>query len=305
MKLGKKDGGRYETDYTSLTKGIHVFFPAEFRNDSSLVVGYASRWRKITTYDGETLISKKVIIDDRVRGHLLDSNNYLVILPANSEENVKIMDSLVKAEYKVMESAKNLIIDIRNNGGGTIRAYRSLIPFAYTNPIQQIGGNKLYSKLICDVEEKNLNEYEKENPSDTALIHLKNGWIQEYKMNMSKIEFDPGKLVRFDSIKRYPENVAIIANSGSMSAAEMMIYDYKQSKKVTVFGEHTYGGIDYLDNFYVDLPSMKYEASISSKERKILIGDKKRDYVGIFPDVVIPDSKTDWVKFVQDYYNKK
>ena len=77
---------------------------------------------------------------------------------------------------------------------------------------------------------------------------------------------------------------------------------FKQSKKVTVFGERTMGAIDYLHFYELNTPSKKYSLYAASTKRVIHPGGKKYDGVGIYPDVTIPDSVADWQQFVVDYY---
>ncbi len=90
-----------------------------------------------------------------------------------------------------------------------------------------------------------------------------------------------------------------------MSAAELMIFNFKQSKKVTTFGERTYGAVDNSDFYTVPLTSSRYILYIPSSTTVIPYHEKERfDGIGIFPDVPITGDKTDWIEFVKKYYEK-
>jgi C-terminal processing protease CtpA/Prc len=84
----------------------------------------------------------------------------------------------------------------------------------------------------------------------------------------------------------------------------MMIMDFRQSKKVTVFGQRTAGAIDYLDFYPVDMPSKKYTIYIPGSKRVIPPGGKKYDGVGLDPDIPISDTVPDWIDFIKLFYGQ-
>ncbi len=98
--------------------------------------------------------------------------------------------------------------------------------------------------------------------------------------------------------------MALLINYACQSAAEMMILECKQSKKVTLFGEHTMGAVDGLSYFPIGLPSGKYKLLMATGRRIIPPGGGPIDGVGIYPDVSINDNVADWIAFVKAYYEK-
>ena len=52
-------------------------------------------------------------------------------------EKAKI-DSVLQKNETLIKSSPNLIIDIRNNGGGADRSYEELLPYLYTHPIRVV-----------------------------------------------------------------------------------------------------------------------------------------------------------------------
>jgi hypothetical protein len=300
-QIGKK---KYLVDYNSPHSGARTYFKAIFRNDSLFTTGNSSKWRKLKTYDTPILPSL-ARHSEMASAQLLDNNTFLITIPANSEENTWIVDSIVKANSNVLSHTKTLILDIRNNTGGTIRTYAQLLPYVYTKPIIRIGGYRKYSDYMLLGAEDELKELKINSSHDTAAIAKTKQYISTIKQNIGKWILDAGDTLKLDSIKTHPEHIAIIANYACLSAAEMMIMDFKQSSKVTVFGETTFGGLDYLDNFWLDLPSKKYMLNIASLKRSIPKGQNKLDNIGIKPDVPIDDSVEDWIEFVRNYYHRK
>jgi hypothetical protein len=290
----------YQTNYITI-RGNRIFIESDFRNDYLLTTGAYGKWKKLTQYSYPALPSVPTF-DYKARGKLLDSNNFLITIPGNSDENTALVNEIVRQNRKLIASTPNLIIDIRNNMGGTIATYDSLLPFIYTKPIYQASGHGYYSKAYIENLKNRLTEYVSNKPQDLTTIKELQEEINRREGAKGKTVLNKGYIFKFDSVMTMPKNVALIANYACQSAAEMMILDFKQSSKVTLFGEHTMGVVDYLSNFTVELPSKKYRLMIPASKRVIPNGQFKIDGVGIYPDVPISDSTNDWVNFVQKYY---
>ncbi|MFA6059248.1 MAG: S41 family peptidase [Taibaiella sp.] len=303
IQMKKLSDGIYSTEYYSPFTARHAYIKSKFRNDSIFTTGYTSKWRKLKNYTNPILPSLPRY-NEHVTAALLDNKTFLITIPGNSEENTKAVDSIVKANLQALNNIQTLIVDIRCNLGGTVRTYAPLLPYVYSQPIVRIGGYRLCSQTLFEEEEKDLIDFKTQNSLDTARIAQKEKYVSEIKNNIGKIILDEGSTYTLDSVKINPKNVAIIANYACLSAAEMMILDFKQSNKVMLFGETTYGGLDYLDNFGIELPSKKYTLNIASVKRQIKRHQPLFDNIGIKPDVFISDNNKDWVKFVQKYYSE-
>ncbi len=85
----------------------------------------------------------------------------------------------------------------------------------------------------------------------------------------------------------------------------MLILHFKQSKKVTTFGEATGGAIDHPNNQELFLPQSKHQFWIVAT--KMVINDENPSYdkTGIKPDIEISDDEPDWIDFVKKYYQNK
>jgi hypothetical protein len=303
IKMKKMSDGTYSTDYYGPYTGRRANIKSKFRSNSIFTSGYANKWKKLKTYNQPVLASMPDEIET-VTTTVLDDKTFLITIPGNSEENTKAMDSIVKANRHILNNIQTLIIDIRGNLGGAIRTYAPLLPYVYTQPINRIGGWTKCSPTLIEEEEKDLKEFESEKKPDSTRIAKQQEYVGKIKSNIGKMWSDPGGTYKADSIKINPKNVAIIANYACLSAAEMMILDFKQSSKVTLFGETTYGALDYLDVVRLESPSKKYTLSVATSKRQTSKDQPLYDNRGITPDVFISDSNNDWVKFVQTYYSQ-
>ena len=77
----------------------------------------------------------------------LNETTLFLRIPSFEHTEKKAIDSVINVNKQKLLSTKNLIIDIRNNGGGSDASYNEIIPYLYTNPIRTVGVEFLSTKL--------------------------------------------------------------------------------------------------------------------------------------------------------------
>jgi len=288
-------------DYTDVDFGYRMCMKGAAAEPGVMRFHPYNRWMQLKGYtpDSARLLTG---FDYSASLYRADSNTIVVRIPENNGRNTRIVDSLVQKHHEEIIRTKNLVIDVRYNIGGTVRTYFPLLPYLYTQPIIR-PSDSLYcsEEYITWLQDQiasrrrrhdttNLRQFEK-----TLSIALK---------NKNRYVLIPGDTLRYDSISRYPENVAIVTNYATLSAAEFMLLDCKQSSKVTTFGETTGGAVDYPDFFPLATPSGKYVLYIPATKRALLNGSQPLDATGIRPDVFIPETVPDWIAFISAWYEK-
>ncbi len=242
-----------------------------------------------------------------VATYLSDSTYYLRIPGFSSDQ----AENLVKNHWQDIVSRPNLIIDIRNNGGGQDDYYQSLAKLVYTDPYESKGiewyATKENIKMYEDVLKNNEITGGEEEIQWTKIL------LAEMKKDVGGFVIHPmmGKdkeIVR-DTIYPLPKRVGIIINERNGSSAESFIMSSKQSKKVILFGnKNTAGVLDYSNTIKVDFPSGAYKLTYPMTRSRRL-PENPIDNVGIAPDILIPfpstkqlyDRLDDWVYYVQNY----
>ena len=206
-------------------------------------------------------------------------------------------------------SRPNLIIDIRNNGGGQDNYYQGLAEIIYTNPYESKDVEWYATDgIIAEREELIKNGQIKEGYEEEAKALL-----DEMKKNVGGFVVHPyyggDEIIERDTIYSYPKKVGIIINGNNASSAEQFLLDAKQSTKVVLFGnENTAGILDYSNITPKELPSGKYSLWLPATRSRRL-PDNPIDNIGIAPDVIIPLKPTeqlfnrldDWVYYVKNY----
>ena len=202
-------------------------------------------------------------------------------------------------------NTKNLIIDIRNNGGGSDDVYSNIIPFLYTSPIRKVAVEFLSTKLTS---QKWL-EY-----SQDTVFGSDNKTKKFAKERHELFEKHWGEFVNpwrdkswtknLQVVHKYPKNVGIIINGDVGSAAEEFLMEAKQSFKVKLFGTNTMGALDFSN--VVNVKSLcqdfelRYTSSKSFRHPDFIVDD-----IGLQPDFFIDKEIPDyqWVDYVKKILN--
>ncbi len=234
----------------------------------------------------------------------LDENTLYLRIPDFDHSQKKKIDSILVANHSKIIKTKNLIIDVRNNGGGSDVSYRELIPYLYTNPIRIINVEMYSTPLNNDRMKKFMNDpewpeedkkwaresYEKLENRLGAFVNLDENALGEFKL---------------DRTYEYPKNVGIIINQGNGSTTEQFLLAAKQSKKVKLFGTTTAGILDISNMNFVPSPCNEFQLGYCLS-KSLRIPDMAIDDKGIQPDYYIENeiSKYRWIEHVQTILNQ-
>ncbi len=300
LTLTGQSDGTFLTDYFEEGLGYRIFLKSRFRSDGALMVNAYGKWKKLNAYK-PGLLKQYQPFDYEPAFTRLDSNTLLLKMADFGGYNVKKYDSILDNNKAIIEKANTLIVDVRNNMGGSVRNYTPWLKYICNKDILRASAEQLCSDmLINDLQE------------DTA-YYRKKGDTVRYGRRLKSLRFMEENRGRFvpaagDTFRcsgeKGPLNIAVLTNHATLSAGELLVLDFKQSGRVKVFGEPTGGAVDRLDAFQKDLPSGRYRLFIATSRRVLRKGEKHYDNTGILPDVPIPSSVQDWVAFVKAYYEK-
>ena len=238
---------------------------------------------------------------------LSDSTFYLRI-PSFMDDNAGV---LTRKHWAEISSTPNLIIDIRNNGGGLDEYYLVLSDLLYTQPYESKGVEWYATENNIKMYEDALKNGDIRNGEEGIL--WTNSLLREMKKNTGGFVIHPmmggDDIIKNDTIYPYPKRVGIIINERNASSAEQFLLSAKQSSKVILFGNsNTAGVLDYSNSISENLPSNKFEL-IFPMTRSLRLPDHPIDNIGISPDVNVPYPSTaqlfgrldQWVYFVKTY----
>lgn len=241
----------------------------------------------ITDQIGKALVSSKLLSEKTL---------YLKISTFN-QSNAKNIDSLFKVNKALLNKTPNLILDLRNNGGGADFSYNPIVPYLYTNPYKSIGADLLAT-------DDNINGW----LALTRTEGLPADQITSIHKVVEKMKAHQGELFNFnedqtqslDGISSYPKKVIILINENCGSTTEEFLFLAKQSTKVTLMGNRTAGVLDYANMRGAEFSCMPYMLFwATTRSRRIDIG-LGIDNVGIQPAVFLAKDD-DWIAKAKRY----
>jgi len=220
-------------------------------------------------------------------------------IPSFSSYHKANIDSVIFKNKAEILRTENLIIDLRNNGGGNDNSYDNLMPFLYTNPVSSVGVEYLSTPLnngrMLDFITNSKYGFSEEDKiwAQNSYDHLSTN-LGNF-VNLDSVET---RAITLDSIYKFPSSIGIIINEGNASTTEEFLLAAKQSKKVKLFGTTTMGVLDISNMYFVKSPSGEFELGYCLS-RSLRIPEMTVDDKGIQPDFYIGNDipKYDWIPY--------
>ncbi|PWS31799.1 S41 family peptidase [Pedobacter paludis] len=263
----------------------------------TLDFGIFGKWIKGVNKPKETIANNT---DLSPKFKVLDSQTVLFTMPSfESMSYIKQVDSIVKENESILKNTKHLIIDLRDNGGGSIYVYKSLTPYIYTKPILTVGG------MVLATPDNIKDGYSIKYPeaSDSIQNVLNQNLIELKKHEGELYNLYPVDTIKYESVLKNPERVSFIVNKNTASAAELFLLEAKQSSKSKIFGSNSSGMVDYGEVVVAKLPCVFYMLVYPAGKSLYSIKNPL-DNIGIKPDVEISTKVENWVDYVRKYKEK-
>ncbi len=222
----------------------------------------------------------------------LNENCYYIKLTNFFDEGD--ISSIVAHAANDITRTENLIIDVRNNCGGSDTVFLPLLKFLLAEddilcgkPIFPAEDETLYSERNTDGRIEIYREHLESAASDEVRKYFI-GQIEELKRNKGK-GFLPAKPDGFlfpARGTRCPEKVVLLTDCSCASSAESFVEIASRLQKVTVIGRPTMGINDYSNLMRFDFG--EYVLHYPTSRSKAIDSGKGTRGKGLAPDVYVP-----------------
>jgi C-terminal processing protease CtpA/Prc len=225
--------------------------------------------------------------------------NYMRI-PTFSGNWIAKLDSFYRVNHPKIISKQNLIIDVRNNGGGSDAAAFQLLDYIYSKPF-------FSDQVDLYVTKENIRksiEWYEENKSDT--INFDKEFMSEILAEIERMKTAPlGSFIsRFerqeivlDSVSKLPSKIYILQNRYCASTCESLLFWAKESDKVIRLGENSGGYVGYGEISNVKTPIYNFDLGCTMTR---FVNQRSYEQTGIPPDIYL-DYQSDWLEQVKKY----
>ena len=280
-----------EKEFVLLYHSSHMLLCANIKpKEGELISGFVKNGKEIGNKTNNNFEAK-----------LLNEKTLYFNIPSFTWEARPKIDSLFNIQKDNLSKSSNLILDLRNNGGGSDDAYYVISPYLYTQPIKGIGVDVWASNDNIEGWELVLKDPNIPSESRTQIQKLIDKMKLQENQNVNIVEdwtdssYTP---------LLFPKNVVILINKGCASSTEQFLLEAIQSKKVTLMGQNTSGSLDYSnlrESNFCEMPYTLYTPT--TRSRRIDIGEGI-DGIGIKPTIYLTEQQ-DWIQEALKFLNNK
>lgn len=250
--------------------------------------------------EGSPQSSTEFVSEAGVASKVLSAKTLYIKISTFNQNNAGNIDSLFKVNHANLNTLPNLILDLRNNGGGADFSYKPIVPYLYTNMFRNIGADVLSTDANI-AGWSDIATTEGIPPDQKVFISEVTKKMEQHKGKL--VSFSDDRTITLDSVASYPKKIIILINQNCGSTTEEFLLLAKQSSKVTLMGEHTAGVLDYANMRGADFSCMPYMLYWATSRSRRIDQGMAIDNIGIMPDKVLKGVQN-WIDEAKEYAEK-
>lgn len=296
MELEEKNPGQFEVLFYMRDHSLRLS-TAKVAGNVLEIEGLSSFTKTFPQASVQSVISERISTEAELQW--INPNTFYLRLPTFNHHVKENLDSILLANHDRLITTPNLIIDVRNNGGGSDITYADVIQYLYTHPINMVNNSILSTPDNIAKFEAILNDPQYPKQSKTYIRKL----VNELKAHPNTFYRKKDNTLKLKKTLANPKQIVVLINGGCASSCEEFVLAAKQSKKVTLMGDNTMGVLDYANIHTLDLPCVKWGLQYATS-RTNRLPHYPIDNIGIKPAIKIP-KEVNWIEFAIEYFNSK
>jgi hypothetical protein len=245
---------------------------------------------------GETTAASTKSSNELIQFRLLDSSTVYLSITSFDAVILSKLDSAYKVIIPQIKKYPKLIIDVRNNGGGSDAGYMALMPLLYTDPFES-DLVEFYATPGNIQAYKSYDENLRKNSPGSKGVFINQVAKMEKATPYSFIYMGDGtpRMVKYPENKGYPDKIAVLYNRNCASSCESFLFEILNSSKVIRAGENSGGYTGYGNVMNIQTPC----GNTLSWTTTVYRNQWKYEFVGIPPQYKIPEEETDWIEYTR------
>lgn len=221
-------------------------------------------------------------------------------VPSFVESQAAPLRELLARHAFELSHTPNLIIDLRNNGGGSDLVYEPLVKLVYTHPIYEIGVEVRSCRRNIELRRQIAADLRKDLPQAADYLEAQAAKMAQHPGEYVMASSQPFSITTEKAVETFPSRVVILID-GAASTAEQFLLTARQSQKVTFLGQKNSAGVlDFANVVSEPVPSGRYRLQWAIS-RSLRLPDDPVDPDGFAPQVRIPAAVRDPVRYAADW----
>ena len=225
----------------------------------------------------------------------LSRQTMLLTLHSFANQYREPLIALLTRHHGELANHRNLIVDVRGNGGGSDSSYAPLLPWLLSDETATVGAEWLSTPANIRGQEQLCAQIA---PGDTlcekdakaAVTRMRSVEPGQY------ISQDDAGVVQFERAKqaerKRPSRIAILVDGRCASSCEEFLLIARQSFSVKLVGQPSFGSLDYSNLRPYDLPS-EQRVLWYATSRSLRLPNFPVDLAGVQPDIYLPVANDD------------
>jgi Peptidase family S41 len=256
-------------------------------------------WNKINAISSSTPGN---IDNDLIKFTILDSSTTLLSIRSFDAALFSKLDSAYKKVIPVIKKYPTLIIDVRNNGGGSDWSYNALMPLIYTDPFESDVVEYYSTPDNIKAYQAYDDKLQKNNPPGRPVFS--SGIAAMKKADpYTFVPMGNGNPVKvaYSKNEGYPTKIAVLYNRFCASSCESLLFEVMHSSKTIMVGENSGGYTGYGNVMTITTPCGNQLFWTTTVYRN----QWKYEFVGIPPQYRISEDEKDWVDYTRRLLEEK